>query len=340
MEPVRILDLDRDVLRFTLSRLTCIAGACLTAAFLTACGGGQASAPIIAVPSDIASANVVPLRQVAPEHDIYVADKGNGLVKEIPKACHYASCVVTVGKGFSCPTDVSLDETLDVYVSNTCDYGTAVYKMAPGCNAKRCASTVPGDYLNPEGTASYRGNFYVADYSQGYVREVPSGCQGSSCVVTLGGDAFVGPGYYPWDYGPSDVTVDKNGNVYVASDYFVSMMKPNCKSSSCVTHLGGGWSTPWTVSLDHEGNIYVNDSGHKAIKEMPQNCHSAKCVSVILNGFTNTPFGAKVDAQGNVYVSDPIGDTVQMIPKGCHSRSCLVTIGGGFSGPLGVYVGP
>ena len=141
---------------------------------------------------------------------------------------------------------MSLRPSLDVYVSNTCDYGTAVYKMAPGCNSISCASTVPGTYRNPEGTASDKhGNLYITDYSNGLVKEVPAGCQGSSCVAQLGGTAFVGPGYY-WDYGPSDIAVDKHGNVYVASDYYVSKMPPNCYSDSCVTRLAADGALPGT----------------------------------------------------------------------------------------------
>jgi hypothetical protein len=239
-----------------------IAGSCLAAALLAACSGGP-SGTSTGVPPVTAPAGMTSLATTVkhpPQHDIFVADNGGKRVKEIPKGCLSATCVATVGKHFSCPTTVSLDTSLDLFVSNTCDYGTAVYKMAPGCGDEGCASTVPGDYLNPWGTTSDKhGDLYVADYSHGYVKEVPAGCKTDSCVVTLGGDAYVGPGYYPWDYGPSDVALDKERNLYVSSYYYVSEMPKHCKSSSCVTRLGGGWNTPNSVSLDRNNNIYVAD---------------------------------------------------------------------------------
>lgn len=317
-----------------------IAGVCLTAMVLTACGGGNAPAPAVPVPPDITSPGAMPFVKHPPQHDIYVVDYGSKLVKEIPEGCRYASCVATIGTGFSCPTFVSHDASLDLFVSNTCDYNTAAYKMAPGCSERTCASKVPGDYLNPLGIVSDRhGNLYVADYSHGYVHEVPAGCKKSSCVVELGGDAFVGPGYVPWDYGPSDIALDKHGNVYVASYYYVSEMSPHCKSAKCVTRLGGGWYVPWNVSLDGDGNIYVNDRENREIKEMPPHCQSASCVNVVMGGFSD-PVGVKVDARDNVYVSDDVSLLVSEIPKGCRASPCMVTIGGGFTEPFGIAIGP
>lgn len=324
---------------------------CSMAAILAGCSGGGSAPGSLpqtagaaalrgAIPSGIAPAATTPLTKHAPPHDIFVADQGSTLVKEIPKACRFANCVEAVGSGIPCPTWVSLDSSLNIYVSRSCDYGTAIYKLAPGCNNVSCASTVPGNYLNPWGTAIDRhGNLYVADYSHGYVDEVPAGCKGSSCVVELGGNAFVGPGYYPWDYGPTDVGLDKHGDVYVSSRYYVSEMPPNCNSASCVTRLGGGWSTPNSVSLDHQGNVYVDDLGNNEIKEMPPHCNSASCVKIIMGGLT-APWAAKADLTGNVYVTDSSGGSVSEIPSGCRSSSCMVTIGGGFSQPLGIAVGP
>lgn len=323
------------------SRLTRITGSCLAVAFLAACGGPQ-SGSSMALPVTTSAKTEAFAKAIKhpPPHDIFVADYNSKLVEEIPKGCLDAVCVVTVGSGYSCPTTLSLDESLDLYVSNTCDYSTAVYKMAPGCGDESCASTEPGRYSNPWGTASDKhGDFFVADYSHGYVKEVPAGCGSPSCVEKLGGDAFVGPGYHPWDYGPSDVTLDKERNVYVSSYYYVSEMPANCRSSSCVTRLGGGWGIPNSVSLDRSDNIYVADSGSGTVKEMPPGCHSSSCVSIVLSGFKE-PWSAKADGEGNVYVSDVGSSSVIMIPTGCHSWSCVITIGGGFSQPLGLAVGP
>ena len=314
-------------------------GICSTLAILAGCNAGGSTHETLP-PGASGAAMRQPSLRDTPAQNVYVTDLQSDRVKEIPPGCISADCVVNIARKIKCPTAVSLDSSNDLYVSRTCDFHTAIYKLAPGCKTHGCASIVPGYYLNPLGTASNaKGDLFVADYSNGYVHKVPAGCQSPSCVVTLGGDAFVGPGYVPWDYGPSDIALDKSGNVYVASDYFVSEMGPTCKKASCVTRLGGGWSTPWSVSLDAQGNIFVDDRGNKQIKEMPPHCGSGSCVSVIASGF-NDPVGAKVDNEDNVYVTDGGSSSVREIPYGCQSPSCMVTIGGGFGEPFGLAVAP
>ncbi len=128
----------------------------------------------------------------APAQNVYVTDLQSDRVKEIPPGCISADCVVNIARKIKCPTAVSVDSSNDLYVSRTCDFNTAIYRLAPGCKTHRCASIVPGYYLNPFGTASNaKGDLLVADYSHGYVDKVPAACQSPSCVVTLGGDAFV-----------------------------------------------------------------------------------------------------------------------------------------------------
>jgi hypothetical protein len=51
--------------------------------------------------------------------NIYVADNGNSLVKEIPSGCTSASCVSARGSGFSSPTGAAVDGAGNIYVADT-----------------------------------------------------------------------------------------------------------------------------------------------------------------------------------------------------------------------------
>src|ERR1700676_5406767 len=67
--------------------------------------------------------------------------------------------------------------------------------------------TVGGGFNNPAGVAvDGNGNVFLADTGNNAVKEIPSGCVTSSCVLTLGG------GFNR----PQGVAVDGSGDVFVA----------------------------------------------------------------------------------------------------------------------------
>ncbi|MGP8259549.1 MAG: MBG domain-containing protein [Acidobacteriaceae bacterium] len=103
--------------------------------------------------------------------------------------------------------------------------------------------------------------------------------------------------------------------------------------------LGGGFVYPNGVAVDgnSNGNVYVADTFHNAVKEMPQGCASSSCVSTLGGGF-NLPDGVAVDGAGNVYVADTDNSAVKEMPAGCASSSCVSTLGGGFFLPTDVAV--
>ncbi len=101
------------------------------------------------------------------------------------------------------------------------------------------------------------------------------------------------------------------------------------------TVLGGGFSQPWGVAVDGNGNIYVADEDNGEVKEMTPGCLSASCVT-ILGGPFPSPEGVAVDGGGSVYVADPSAGVVSKIPAGCTSASCVTTLGGGFMFPHGL----
>jgi large repetitive protein len=235
--------------------------------------------------------------------NVYVADYGNGAVKEMPAGCTSSSCATTVDGGFTNPLGVAVDGEGNVYVGD--GHSSAVKEMPAGCTSSSCVTTLGGGFSNPIGVAvDGSGNVYVADSLNSAVKEMPAGCTSSSCVSTLGGGIT----------DPIGVAVDGRGNVYVtdAYNFTVKEIPSGCTSSSCVTALGGGFSGPWGVAVDGSGNVYVADNGDNAIKEIPVGCTSSSCVTMLGTGFAN-PQGIAVDASGNVYVGDTYNDAVKKV---------------------------
>jgi sugar lactone lactonase YvrE len=234
---------------------------------------------------------------------VYIADSFNNAIKELPSGCFSASCVITLGGGFSFPQGVAVDENGNVFVA---DYeNQAVKEMPPGCVSSNCVTTVGGRIRAPESVAvDGLGNVYVAENYTALVQEIPSGCTSSTCVLTLDG-GFIGP---------VGVALDGNGNLYVAdvSNNSIDEMPTGCASPSCVITLGGGFYEPMGVAVDQNGNVFVADSFNSAVKEMPAGCASSSCVTTLDGGFYY-PYGVAVDESGNIYIADTANNAVKEI---------------------------
>jgi hypothetical protein len=255
--------------------------------------------------------------------NVYVADWGNGAVKEMPPGCTTATCVTTLGGGFATPSGVAVDGAGNVYVAD--GGNNAVKEMPPGCASSSCVITLGSGFSDPTGVAvDGSGNVYTADWGNSAVKEMLPGCTASSysngtCMITTLGGGFGAP---------EGVAVDGVGNVYVADtgNNAVKEMTPGCttfnyNNGTCtITTLGGGFSQPAGVSVDAGGDIYVADWGNSAVKEMTPGCtassyNNGACTITTLGGGFNLPFGVAVDGSGNLYVADSGNNAVKQINR-------------------------
>ena len=192
-----------------------------------------------------------------------------------------------------------------------------------------------GGFTRPVSVAvDSSGNVFVADAGNSAVKEIPSGCVTSSCVVVLGSGFNT----------PNGVAVDATGNVIVGDTQnnavkAILAVNGSIPASPTIATLGGGFKEPAGVAKDALGNVFVSDFGNSAVKRIPAGCVSAGCVVTLTT--ISYPNGIAVDASGNVFVTSAISNAVYEILAvgGSIPVSPTVnTLGSGFSYPNGVAV--
>ena len=129
--------------------------------------------------------------------NVYVADRGNNAVKEIPVG---GGPTIAIGSGFATPTGVAVDAYGNVYVA---DNGNSAVKEIL---TNGTINTLGSGFSTPFTVAvDGSGNVFVTDYGNKQVKEIP---------VNGGAITTVGSGY-SFIFG---VTTDQYNNVYV-TDY-------------------------------------------------------------------------------------------------------------------------
>lgn len=262
---------------------------------------------------------------------LYLAGEGMG-----PGITIDPGVVTAMGSGFTSPKGVAVDADGDTFYA---DPGSnAVLEFAQGSST----ATMIGTGLNqPSGVAvDGAGNVLIADTGNNRIVEVPmiNGVLDSSKQIafptTLAGEKLSGP---------TGITLDSAGNLYIAdtgNNRVVAVPYDGSWNFSAASTVVSSLNGPLAVATDAAGDLYVADSGAGQIYKVhsPLTNPSSALVAV---GFGN-PSGLAVDASGSLFVADAVNGIVERIPNlsGNLNPNLAVNVGTGINAPYGVAVGP
>lgn len=274
------------------------------------------------------------------------------------------------------PVGVAADSAGNVYIADLASSRIRKTNAATGVITTYAGGGAPG-VIGDDGAATAAGlsfvanshvglavdsggNLYISDATDNRVRKVsPSGI-----ITTVAGAGSLGNPGFSGDGGlataaklqsPEGVALDAQGNVYIADTGNGRIRKVDTNGViTTVAGNGNGVSitgdggpatnaplnTPTDVAVDGQGNLYIVDSGNRAIRKV-----SNGVISTILHGNFGTcntapvpaaaadigrPVAVATDASGNLFVADESADCVLMMePNGQVSTAA----GGGSKTP-------
>ncbi len=308
--------------------------------------GGPAVKATLRTPAGIA---------VDDEGNVYIADRENHVVRQVDKQGIITTIAGTGTAGFkgdggpaaeaqlNLPSGIALDKDGNIFISDRTN--NRVRKIDTNGIITTYAGNGETGYSGDSGPAvkarvdrpfglatDGKGNLFIADRGNNRVRKVnPSGI-----ITTVGGDGgffFMGdngPAYRASIAGPTDVAVDKQGNIYVA-DRNNNRVRLIDTQGMIRTVAGTGQQDyngdselardtnlhlPFGIAVEPDGNLLVIDRSHYRIRRI--DLKRGKVTTVAGNGkkqfagdggpatgaVLNFPHGMVVDKDGNLIFSD------------------------------------
>jgi sugar lactone lactonase YvrE len=255
--------------------------------------------------------------------NLFIADHANNVIREISKA------VITTVAG----------------------NGVAFYSGDSGQATNASLSFPSGVAVDAS------GNLFIADYFNQRIRKVSKGVI-TTYAGTGNSSGFSGDGGQAISAqlgGPEGVAVDAAGNLYIADVYNQRIRK--VATNGVITTVAGngtaGYSgdgglavaaqlrSPYGLTLDAAGNLYIADSDNNCIRKVSTNGIIATVAGNATPGYSGdggpavsaqlkTPWSVAVDSAGAIYIADLSNNAVRKVSNGT-----ITTVAGGGSGFTG-----
>lgn len=308
--------------------------------------------------------------------NVYVADTGNNLVRQVTPAGVVRTIAGTNGNGtFSEPLGIAVDAGTNIYVADSQDQvvqllvpsGTnwvvspysplAGQTNRPGDQDGADRTSPVDSFYQPWGLAvDSVSNVYVGDSLNGTLRKItPLTANPYSTLSTLAGpdESYGledGTNSAARFYEPESVAVDGAGNVYVADTFnnCIRLVTPagvvttlagsvdGYSGSDDGANTGASFDNPTGICLDANTNIYVADSENSSVRLITPDVAHSNWFTTTISTNFMTPVAVAVDSSTNVYVTDSGSKTVEIISGGTVSNFASTNIG--LVSPTGIAV--
>jgi sugar lactone lactonase YvrE len=283
----------------------------------------------------------------------YVADQVNNEIRKItPQGlvstfAGLAASGSANGQGTSAsffwPSGIAIDASGNLYVAD--EENNLIRKISPeglvttlagsGLYSSTDGQGTAASFAAPQGVAvDASGNVYVADSGNNLIRKITPGGLVSTFAGSTSSGSADGQGVAAGFKKPTGITVDANGNIYVAdfsnnlirkitSGGLVSTLAGSTKSGSVDGQgAAASFNNPSGIAVDVSGNIYVADYENNEIRKV-----TSEGLVTTLAGSTTPgsadgdgatarfylPYGIAVDASGNLYVVDAGNEEIRKV---------------------------
>ena len=217
---------------------------------------------------------------------------------------------------FATPRSLTVGPDGSIYVADSGNHRIQIFDQEGNFLRKWGSEGAgPGQFNEPWGIAvGQDGTVYVADTWNHRIQAFSSTGEflwQTGTFFNAQGDAQAAPGSF---WGPRDLAVDQEGNLYVTDTGNKRVQKFTPNGEFIQTWGGGGiipgaFEEPVGIDVDSQGNVYVADTWNRRIQKFDSNFNPLIQWNVVgwdSESVVNKPYIA-IDGQNRIFISDPEG---------------------------------